>query len=80
MREKKEPTSLFAETSMEENWLMDIFNTKSKEEMMLTRIKHQIVDKYNLEKSIAAQMALDIVDALSFLDINSSIVDEYILQ
>ena len=65
---------------MEENWLMDIFNTRSKEEMMLTRIKHQIVDKYNLEKSIAAQMAIDIVDALSFLDINSSMVDEYILQ
>jgi hypothetical protein len=63
-----------------QEWLVDIFSSENKEELLFMKIKQQIIDSYNLEKKLATKMALDIVETLSALDVNTKALNDYILQ
>lgn len=64
----------------ESQWIKNIYDNSSNEEMLLTKIKNQIIERYHVEKMIAANMALEIVEMLNFFDVSSQMLEDYILQ
>lgn len=62
------------------DWIIDIYKSRTNEDEIIERIKSKIITHYNVERKIAGLIALEFFDIMNATDVNLVALRKYILH